>query len=356
MDEHKRPAGKPYLITRSLTTENQESPIHFLRMNRIPREYFYRRNHFPYPTLIDDIYMLSVDGEVERSLNFHYRDFLNMPSKTIVAPIECSGNKRSYFRPKVYGEQWKDGAITQGEWRGVPLNTLISMTGIKKSAVEVLFEGRDCGKKPGYENKVCFQRSLPIPKALHPDTIIAYQYNGEPIPYKHGYPLRLIVPQWYGMASVKWLKRISVIPYSFEGPFQTDDYVYYPQKESDIGKRPVTTVNVNSTIQKPLDYQILDRGIHNIDGIAWTGEGRITKVEISLDEGRTWINVKLQVENEHPYSWVMWNYKWDAEKKGEYVIMSRAYDSAGRVQMFKPEWNRKGYGYNAVYAIRVKIE
>lgn len=356
MDEHKKPAGRPYLITRSLITENQESPIHFLRMKTIPGEYFYRRNHFKYPPVVDDIHMLIIDGEVDKPFSFNYMDLLKMPFKKIVVPIECSGNKRAYFRPRVYGEQWEDGAITQGEWGGVPLNYLISITGIKKSAVEILFEGRDCGKKPGHENIVCFQRSLPLSKAMHPDTIVAYQYNGKPIPYKHGYPLRLVVPQWYGMASVKWLKHISIVPYKFEGPFQTEDYVYYPQKENDAGKKPVTTVNVNSTIQKPLNYQILDRGFHDIDGIAWTGEGKISKVEISFDEGRTWTEASLQNESESPYSWVMWSCKWEVMKKGEYTIISRAYDSAGRRQPIEPEWNRKGYGYNAVYAVKVKIE
>lgn len=350
------PILKPYLLTRSLIPENQETPIHFLRVPRTPREYVYRRNHFPYPEFTQDAFSLTVGGEVLTPKTFSYNELLKMPSKSLLLPLECSGNKRQYFRPRVYGEQWKDGAISQGEWKGVSLSYLLSFTGLKPDAVEILFEGYDRGQKPGYNEIVSFRRSLPLPKAFHPDTIIAYEYNGEPIPYKHGFPLRLIVPQWYAMASVKWLKSVTVIPYKFEGPFQTDDYIYYPSKEIDEGKSPVTTISASSLIQKPLDYAVLGLGTHIIDGIAWTGQGNIQRVELSFDEGNTWVEAEIYQHNEHPYSWAFWNYKWKAEKKGEFTIMSRAYDSMGRVQPLIPEWNRKGYGYNAIYTINVKIE
>lgn len=356
MNKEKPTATRPYLLTRSLSPENQETPIHFLRLSRIPGQYFYRRNHFSYPELSQNFYSLPITGEVLNPMSFSYDDLIKMPSKSLVLPLECSGNKRSYFRPRAYGEQWKDGGISQGEWKGVSLNHLLSLTGIKDTAVEILFEGYDKGTKPGYEGIISFQRSLPVPKALHPDTIIAYEYNGGPLPYKHGFPLRLIVPNWYAMASVKWLKSITAIPYKLQGPFQTNDYVYYPGKEKTINIRPVTTVNVNSTIQQPLDHQILSTGVHNIDGMAWTGQGRIIKVEISFDNGNIWSEAKLHGESQHPYSWVFWSFTWNIDKKGEYTIMSRAYDSEGRFQPNVPDWNKKGYGYNAIYSINIKIE
>lgn len=346
----------PYLITKSLNPENQETPIHFLRKQIIPKEYFYRRNHFSYPPLTDDSFTLSITGDVQKAINIHYKDLIKMPSKHLILPLECSGNKRSYFKPSVYGEQWKDGAISQGEWTGVPLCYLLSIAGISPSAVEVLFEGHDYGKKAGYTEVVRFQRSLPLAKVLNSDTIVAYEYNRDPIPFAHGYPFRLIVPQWYAMASVKWLKSISVISYNFKGPFQTDDYVYYPYENKDDSAKPVTTINVNSLIQQPLDYQILDTGPHNIDGIAWTGKGNITKVEVSTDSGESWENAEFQPEVTSNYSWIFWTYKWDAKKSGNYTIMSRAYDSYGRIQPLKADWNRKGYGYNAVFTINIKIK
>jgi len=216
--------------------------------------------------------------------------------------------------------------------------------------------GHDYGRRSDREGLFSFARSLPIEKALHSDVIIAYEFNGKPIPYNHGYPMRLIVPQWYGMASVKWLKIIDVIDHHFQGPFQADDYMYYPSKEDDRGKFPVTTINVNSTIQKPLNLSILSTGIHTIEGIAWTGEGIVTRVEVSTDNGVSWSQAALYRDFGQPYSWVQWKYQWNANQKGEYCIMSRALDSQGRVQPMEALWNRKGYGYNAIYKIQVKAE
>jgi DMSO/TMAO reductase YedYZ molybdopterin-dependent catalytic subunit len=227
---------KPYLISRSLVPENQESPIHFLNQEITPDEYIYRRNHLFYPMITGNSFLLPVDGEVERNMLFNNENFLSMPSKTLTITLECSGNKRAHFEPKVYGVQWKEGAISQGIWRGVPLHWILNMAGMKDSAKEVLFEGHDMGPRTDMEGIFSYKRSLPIEKALHPDTIIAYELNGKPIPYKHGYPFRLIVPQWYGMASVKWLKRITVIDHEFKGPFQSVDYVYYPYKDTDVKK------------------------------------------------------------------------------------------------------------------------
>jgi Sulfite oxidase and related enzymes len=270
--------------------------------------------------------------------------------------LECSGNRREYFEPKVYGEQWKDGAISQGVWKGVPLKRLLEMVGVGKSAKEVVFIGHDKGPRTDMEGIFNFARSLPIEEALQQDILIACELNGCPIPYEQGYPLRLIVPQWYAMASVKWLKEIRVIDHKFQGPFQTVDYVYYPHKEDDAGARPVTNIKIDSIIQKPLDYSILDTGCHEIYGIAWSGKGSISKVELSFDNGVTWAEAELQRKDGEKYAWTPWRYLWDAAEKGEYNILCRAYDCNGNIQPFEAEWNRKGYGYNAVYNVHVKIE
>lgn len=347
---------KPYLNTQSLIPENQETPIHFLNQTITPREYFYRRNHLFYPILTYRSFLLCIDGEVERLMTFHLMNLISMPSKTQTVVLECSGNKRAYFEPKVYGEQWREGAISQGIWRGVPLYYLLNMAGIKDSAKEVVFEGYDIGPRTDMEGIFSFKRSLPIDKALHPDTMIAYELNGRPIPYKHGYPLRLIVPQWYGMASVKWLTRITIIDHEFEGPFQSIDYVYYPYKDTDIEKRPVTTIKVNSIIQQPLNQSLLDKETHLIKGIAYTGEGIITQVELSFDEGASWHSTTIYSGSTQPYKWKPWEYLWKADKKGEYTIMVKAKDSFGRAQVQEAEWNRRGYGYNAITKVNVKVE
>jgi DMSO/TMAO reductase YedYZ molybdopterin-dependent catalytic subunit len=344
--------NKPFLITRSLDPENQETPIKFLTNEFIPINYFFRRNHFQYPNLFAQNFILPITGEVNKPLVFHLNHLFDFPSTSFTGLLECSGNNRSKFEPKVFGEQWEDGAISQGKWRGVPLRDLLSITGITTNAKEVLFEGYDFGNREEINKNIPFERSLPIEKALHQDTIIAYEYNGKPLSIKHGYPFRLIVPGWYGMASVKWLKKITVIDYHFKGPFQADDYVYYPK---DTDPFPVTTINVNSIIKKPLDYSILNSGIHIIEGIAWTGEGEITNVEVSVD-GHTWFDTTLSKNSEGKYGWSKWRYHWEATRKGEYTIFCRATDTNGNIQPVDPVWNKKGYGYNAISKIRVKVK
>jgi DMSO/TMAO reductase YedYZ molybdopterin-dependent catalytic subunit len=346
---------KPYLTTRSLQPENQETPIQFIKMGRTNKHLFYRRNHFSYPKLSMSNYLLPITGLVNTPVLFSLQTILQFPSKTLEVIHECAGNKRSFFEPKVFGEQWEKGAISQGSWKGVTLRSLLELSGIKEAAIEVVVEGYDYGKRTDSDKIFSFARSLPMEMALHPDTIIAYEYNNEPIPYKHGFPLRLIVPQWYAMASVKWIKQISIIGSNFTGPFQTIDYVYYPHLENDLEAHPVTTMNVNSTIQKPLDMEILNTGTHLIKGIAWTGKGFLTKVEISFDHGHSWSEANLDV-TQNRYQWVSWSFEWTVEEKGDYTIMSRATDSDGHTQTKEATWNRKGYGYNAIDSIKAKIE
>ena len=350
-----QPEVKPYLITKTLTPENQETPIQFLNSEMVDAKLFYRRNHFSYPHFTSSFYFLPIEGLVQTSKTFSLQELYSLPSITIKVILECSGDKRELFQPKVFGEQWEKGAISQGIWKGVSLRTLLKFTGLLHTAKEIVFEGYDYGERPDSSQMFSFARSLPIEKALEPDTIIAYEYNNQPIPFKHGFPLRLIVPGWYAMASVKWIKKITVIDKEFKGPFQAVDYVYYPNKENDKGKFPVTTIHVNSTIRYPLNRQLLPAGIYQINGFAWTGKGIITKVELSIDDGQTWDICQLTSKSEK-YSWVPWIYKWKALKKGEYTIKSKATDSEGNVQRSEPFWNRKGYGYNAIDIIEVKVE
>ncbi|MDM5223615.1 sulfite oxidase [Peribacillus sp. NJ11] len=354
MTKHRK--VKPYLTTRSLLPENQETPIQFINDDSMENQLFYRRNHFSYPTLSYSNYWLPITGLVSAPLLLSIQDILQYPSKTVEVVLECSGDKRNLFEPKTFGEQWGKGAISQGIWRGVPLRTLLELSGIREGAKEVVVEGYDYGSRTDLDEVYTYTRSLPIEKALHPDTIIAYEYNNQPIPFKHGYPLRLIVPQWYAMASVKWIKQISVSNSNFTGPFQTIDYMYYPNKDNDLDAFPVTTININSTIQKPLDMEILNTGKHSIKGIAWTGKGVITKLEISIDGGNTWRNADISLGKNVGYGWVTWSFEWTILEKGEYTIISRATDSFGQIQPLLPFWNEKGYGYNAIDKIQVKVE
>ncbi|KAF0815776.1 MULTISPECIES: sulfite oxidase [unclassified Cytobacillus] len=345
----------PYLRTLSLSPENQESPIHFLENWKTPQDYFYLRNHFPYPLVNAQNAALSITGNVQKPMVISFHELTRFPSKEMLVTLECAGNNRAKFKPKVFGEQWEEGAVSQGKWKGVPLKELLDKAGLLDGSKEAVFVGKDFGVRKDFKDSFYYARSLPIEKALHEDTLVAYEYNGKHIPYKHGFPFRLIIPQWYGMASVKWLSNIFIIQHTFNGPFQTKDYVYYPNKDNDFDKKPVTAINVNSTIQYPLDYSIVDEGLHVIKGIAWTGTGTITEVAISFDHGETWRKATLKYRENEKYSWVRWYFNWEANK-GAYTILVRAADSEGNIQPKNPYWNRMGYGYNGVQKIKVQVK
>ena len=342
---------RPYLTTRGLDPENQETPIHFISfIQPVADALFFRRNHFPYPILTPESFTLKVSGSVEKSIILNYYDLIKLPSLSKRVIIECSGNKRAFFKEKVFGEQWENGAMSEGVWKGVSLKTLLEYTGIKAGVKEVVFRGRDAGVKNS--EFVHFDRSLPIAKALHPEVLIAYEFNGKPISLKHGFPYRLVVPGWYGMASVKWLNEIILIENKFTGPFQTDDYVYYYQNGT---SEKVTTNHVNSTIQQPLDQQLIKSGTHEIRGIAWTGSGVISTVEISFNKGDKWEQAKLE-KRPKEHQTVSWSFPKEFKSGNEYHISVRATDSEGKTQPADAIWNKKGYGYNAIMQITVKAE
>ncbi|MGG3466959.1 sulfite oxidase [Neobacillus pocheonensis] len=344
------------LIVHNLQPENKETPIQFIESDILGPKLFYRRNHFSFPTLTFSNYWLPVNGYVDTPRIFSMQEILKLPARTIKVVLECAGNKRGFFEPKVFGEQWEKGAMSHGYWKGVSLRSFLELVGIKEDSKEVIVEGYDYGKRTDTDRVYSFTRSVPLEKALHPDSIIAYEYNNQPIPFFHGYPLRLIVPNFYAMASVKWIKQITVIDSIYKGPFQSIDYVYYPNKNNDEGAFPVTAMNVNSTIQKPLDREILNTGTHTIKGIAWTGQGSISKVEISTDNGQNWRLANIRNSGPGDYGWFPWSYEWTVNVKGEYTIMAKATDSTNRTQPASPFWNRKGYGYNAYDKITIKVE
>ncbi|SDY91565.1 Mo-co oxidoreductase dimerisation domain-containing protein [Evansella caseinilytica] len=344
-------------ITRKLHPENQEAPVHFLQNRVTPTDYFFKRNHFAYPQWTTSLFSLIIYGEVHVPLAVAYRQLLFMQVKTLAVVLECAGNQRAFYAPKTYGEQWTNGAVSFGCWTGVPLRDVLQLCGLTAGAKEVVFEGHDVGKHLPSGKQTAYKRSLSLKQALHPDVLIAWQLNGQPLPFAHGGPLRLIVPHWYAMASVKWLKSIAIISGEFQGPFQTEDYVYYPATDSGQQPFPVTTINVNSVIQWPLDFAELKKGVHIIRGIAWTGQGVVTNVELSFNQGKSWTSATLSGFADKPdgYSWKTWSFSWRAEQTGEYTILSRAHDSHGRQQPQEAFWNRKGYGYNAVNKVRVNI-
>ena len=321
-----------------------------------PTERFYARSHFSDIPQGDAAWRLIVDGEVDHPLNLSLQDLASMPARSMAATLECAGNSRSYMTPPAEGIGFLHGAVGNAEWTGVSLEDLLSRAGPRRGAVEVLCEGADVGEEEeeGETVEVRFARSLPLEKAMHRDTLVAYRMNREPLRPVHGYPLRLVVPGWYGMASVKWLRRLTLLAEPFEGFFQSRRYVYIPSGEAQPRWEPVTSLKVKSLITMPRHGEVVRRGGYTVEGAAWSGEGPIARVELSIDGGESWREAEL-FGPEAPGAWRRWRLRWDAATSGHFVLMSRATDSAGNTQPIKVPWNFRGYANNSVHSIAVEV-
>lgn len=318
-----------------------------------PENLFYRRNHFPYPSVDASKWELQISGYVYRPFCIRYKDLLHMHQVSIPVTLECAGEKRALFHPKARGEQWELGASSHAVWTGVRLVDLLYAAGIQSNSIEVTFEGIDQGIRTDMQGVFPYVRSLPVKEALNPDILIALYMNGKPLPFRHGYPARLIVPGWYGMASVKWLHRIDVIDQPFNGPFQRVDYIY--ERNTTADAELVTKIRLNSTIARPLDQEVLAKGEHWLIGTAISGENPVAFVQISTDNGVTWQRSSW-IDPHESFSWRRWYLKWTATNSGTFDICVRATDAAGNVQPEKADWNKKGYGYNAIHKIRVYVD
>jgi DMSO/TMAO reductase YedYZ molybdopterin-dependent catalytic subunit len=204
------------------------------------------------------------------------------------------------------------------------------------------------------DGRVFFERSLPVDKALHPDTLLAYEMNGEQLADKHGFPIRLIVPGWYAVSSVKWLHRIRAVDEPFMGPFQSVDYVILKKTNDYKHAEPLPPVLINSSVASPTEEQEIPLGKNIINGYAWAGSQSVTKVEISTDGGKHWSDANF-VDPDVQYSWRRWSFEWDVQKPGEYTIMSKATNGIGEVQPLKAKWNAKGYLNNSIHTVRVHV-
>ena len=319
----------------------------------MPNARFYVRNHFETPQLDPVSWRLEVNGLVEHPLRLSLRDLHNMRSETLVATLECAGNGRSAFDPSVEGEQWQLGAVSTAEWTGVPLAEILDRAGPGSEAVEIVFRGADQGNVGDPADPIRFERSLPVTDAGHPGSLLAYAMNGEPLPLEHGYPLRLIVPGWYAVASVKWLTEIEVIGSPFTGFFQAKRYVYETERNSTVTREPVRLQQVRSVITQPSAGQQVTAGALVVRGVAWSGAAPIGKVEVSIGSG-PWQDARL-IGQQHRHSWRWWELLTRIDSPGETTLRARATDLAGRTQPDRPPWNRLGYGGNAVQNVPLLI-
>ncbi|HTO98435.1 MAG TPA: molybdopterin-dependent oxidoreductase [Myxococcales bacterium] len=321
------PAGEGRVLSRD--PENRESPPGAFARFLTPAEDRFVRNHYPVPLLGED-HAVHVGGAVVRRRLVTLPDLRALPSMSATVVTECAGNGRGLMEPEVPGERWLSGAVSNAQWTGAPLRSVIELS---DTAVEVVFTGADGG----------YQRSLPREVAMDPATLLAFEMNGEPIPARFGGPVRLVVPGWYGMASVKWLARIEAVEEPFQGEFQAEKYVY-------ASGAPVTRMRIKSVFAEIPRFIPCSVPLR-IQGVAWGGEG-LARVEVEIDGER---HLARLLGPALPYSWRRFELDWTPLRPGRHVLACRATDTAGRQQPDEPERNDLGYGYNAAQRIAVNV-
>lgn len=316
-----------------------------------PIEDFYVRSNFPLPAIDPAAYRLTVDGLVERPLRLSQNDLAALPSRTLPATLECAGNNRTLLAPIPEGEPWAVGAVSTATWTGVPLGVVLAEAGVRPGAVEVRFEGADKGVPRNRTETMHFERSLPIEHALAGEVLLVTRMNDAPLTVEHGAPLRVLVAGWYGMAAVKWLQRIDVLDRPFEGHYQVRQYVY--ERPGIPEKPPVRWMRVKSLVTSVTSGATVATGPHELRGMAWCGDSAVTGVEVSVDAS-AWQPAELLGEAA-PYTWRSWRYQWAGAPPGRHSIRTRATDARGNVQPDQPDWNRLGYGNNAVQVTLVTV-
>ena len=323
------------LITRSAEPANLEMPFSTLKDFVTPNERFYVRCHFPIPEIAAASWRLQVEGAVHATLEFTLADLRALPQHTIMATMECAGNGRTFLEPKVKGVAWDLGAVGNANWSGVLLRDVLDKAGVRDDAIEIILEGADRGEikePPRPAGEINYARSLPLAKACE-DVLLALDLNGEPLSASHGFPLRAVVPGWYGMASVKWLKRIMVSTTPFHGYYQSIDYTYWTRRDGLPTLVPLTEMPAKAQIAQPAMNEKVPAGKpYRVHGAAWGGEGGIARVELSTDGGSTWSMAKL-ADDAVKNAWRFWEFQWTARATpGRCTLIVRATDSAGKTQ------------------------
>ena len=300
----------------------------------------YVRSHFAFP---DPPVGISIGGAVRSARSISLAELRALPTRTATVTLECAGNGRSFLQPAAPGEQWGLGAVSTAEWTGTSLRSLLEPRGLSAAVAEILFRGADTGTPPDVGRRIAFERSLPIGRALADDVLVAYAMNGADIPREHGAPVRLVVPTWYGMASVKWLAEIVALEQPFRGFYQADRYV--------IGDAPLRAMKPRAVIVAPMGW--VDAGRESvIRGYAWSGQGPIARVELSTNGGTSWRDTQLAAPVAAA-AWREFRMAW-APHAGTFELLARATDATGEAQGLQNVFNPLGYGNNAAQPVRVE--
>ncbi len=344
------------LLELGASPQQLETPLEAFDRLHTPTEVFFVRSHFGPPALRADR-ALEITGLVGTSLSLTPDDLRAMPSATVTAVLICAGAGRSLYEPRVPGVQWGHGAMGQAEWRGVRLADLLAKAGVAKEAKHVGLRGADLPPMP---TTPPFYRSMPIARALDPDTLVAYEMNGAPLPLSHGGPLRLVVPGWAADNWTKWLVELELQKDEEPGFYMQTAYrmpntpVHPGESAAPESTHPVHEFPVKSVIARPADGARLARGRSEVVGVAFSGHAGIDRVDVSADDGRTWTGAKLEGEAGLG-RWQVFRASLDLEKRGDASVLARATDAAGNVQPRTPTWNPSGYFWNGWHRVSLEV-
>lgn len=339
-----------------LAARNHGMPLEALRWDVTPVGLHYLLTHYDIPDVDAASWRLEVGGLVNSPLSLSLEELRARPAVDVVVTMECAGNGRARVEPHVVSQPWLDEAVGTARWRGTALAALLGEAGVSERGTDVLFVGLDRGVEGGEEQ--AYERSIALAEAMREDVILAYEINGAPLPPQHGFPLRLLVPGWYGMTSVKWLRAITVVDAPHDG-YQMRHSYRLRQREDDEGV-PLDRIRVRALMVPPGVPEFLTRsrlveaGRCVLRGRAWSGEAEVSGVKVSADGGETWSDAELEPASLGRWAWRSWSFDWDAEP-GDYELCCRARDAAGNEQPLQPPWNVGGYANNAVQRLRVTV-
>jgi DMSO/TMAO reductase YedYZ molybdopterin-dependent catalytic subunit len=314
---------------------NFSTPLDRIRGTVVPTPLFFVRNNYPPASPTPAEWELRVDGRVRKPLSVRLSDLQALPSRSQEMWLECAGNGRSHFQPPAEGNQWNDFAVSNAVFTGAPLSAVLEQAGVESDAVEVVATGGDTPE---------FQRGLPLEVALQSDVLLAWEMNGGPIPSPNGGPVRLVVPNWAGIASVKWPIRLELSDTPFGGYYNAQRYIWVDDSGRTV--RSVRELPVKSIIAWPGEGESIARQTQTLFGFAWSGYGAIDRVEVSTDNCATWTDARLVCNG--PLAWTRWELDWTPSSAGKVVVASRATDSAANVQPPQAVWNKFGYEMNAI--------
>jgi DMSO/TMAO reductase YedYZ molybdopterin-dependent catalytic subunit len=337
----------------ALATRNHGLPLEALRYDVTPIGLHYLLVHYDIPAADAAGWEVRLTGHVARPMTLTLDELRRRPSRTVRVTMECAGNGRARLQPRPVSQPWLVEAVGTADWTGVPLGALLDEAGVDPDAVDVVFTGADHGVERGVEQD--YQRGLPLADARRDEVLLAYEMNGAPLPPQHGYPIRLVVPGWYGMAHVKWLREIGVLDEPFTG-FQNTVAYRLRQDAGDEGD-PVTRIAPRALLAPPGFPDFMSRrrivrpGTVPLSGRAWSGFAPIVRVEVSTDGGAGWDDAKLGSDAGR-WAWRAWSYTWSAPE-GRHLLTARATDADGNRQPVDQAWNRGGFANNAVQLVPV---